>query len=1140
MANSTVSAGLAYTATVATGNSIVSASTVYVATQAAFNSTVSASFVYVATIVPAAVVLPAGGGQSVPGTRAANTGQAQGAVAGTRAANTTRSSQSSSSGSAFRTMAAPKFSPTSILDSLDGTVGYVQWRAYIGPPFRASTASDFYDWSALTLAAYTPSPSDTTLSSGVSAVATVANLTSAASFPSAGGLWLGPNAVGESWGYATYTNKSGSQVTGLTRDTVDAEYTGVHTSGAAARFWWPLDTATAEPTLRETMDSSYSAVGWEGTIGGIVAPIPAMRASHLFLMQIRELSGGAWGNWTNWLIGWTLGGTVQDNADKERPWTLQVAGLNGILSQVEVTGLRVGPPDIADNADITVSSTLSPAYKEANTGEFTGSSPNVSSSAMVDNDTETAWISGKFVGENNVLIGVANVVAENLYAIKDRVGIIQFHVNKYPGQSSGYRWLEIIVLLDYPGGNTDIVVNFQFYVDIGATLAGTTADTRLILAENPTLFAEENPENEATILDLASFQLWDAGRARYVVTTGGATDGTFTLTVDSQTTSAIAYNASAATVEAALEALSTVGLHNVRVTTGSQWNITYLVHSVTGVDAGVTGSGAGLTGGAFLITTTAVQDPFYTGASAATIFDYLEPEGGMIRITQGAPVGGDDTQAIVVYGDYVPLTGGDYAPSGVAYWTGAAMAAPTAGQTARMKFFPTAPTTSKEYWEVGKVATPGYNVLTADREWVYFSLPTMGLSLVADINSSVTSIVIGKEGQANVDGLPASGTLQFGIEQITYTAINRTTGTVSGGARGANSTTAVAHLAGDTVYVVVSGVATEGYPVDTIQIERPTGFSVPKDFLVYGSLMATARNPGDDYFTDDYTLLATVTSNAATSYSLDLSATAPRIRYLLVEVTAMSASPSRVKINELRVLIDGDVLDSTKYLASGTVAAAMDILVLAAGVPAAATTDGGGSQTVDEYTTQTDLVWPVIVDLAEFTNTRVTVGRDSKITFQSDPFWGISGTPSEGSEITRTSAAHVEINKMPVHTVGQIELTWRPPASETEDIATFPASYTTGRKAKVGPYVYADATAALAGATKRYYQMRRPYDAVVELATQGDTIRAGTVRGLNWILHDSQLAQDRTYLCIQSAHTIKNFGWNSVLTLLQLNRTDEL
>lgn len=48
-------------------------------------------------------------------------------------------------------------------------------------------------------------------------------------------------------------------------------------------------------------------------------------------------------------------------------------------------------------------------------------------------------------------------------------------------------------------------------------------------------------------------------RADYrAVDVGAATGGTFTLTVDGQTTAAIAYNASASAVKSALEALSTV------------------------------------------------------------------------------------------------------------------------------------------------------------------------------------------------------------------------------------------------------------------------------------------------------------------------------------------------------------------------------------------------------------------------------------------------------------------------------------------------------------------------------------------------------------------------------------------------------
>lgn len=47
---------------------------------------------------------------------------------------------------------------------------------------------------------------------------------------------------------------------------------------------------------------------------------------------------------------------------------------------------------------------------------------------------------------------------------------------------------------------------------------------------------------------------------------GSPTGGTFTLTFDGQTTSSIAYNASAATVQSALEALTTIGSDNVSVT----------------------------------------------------------------------------------------------------------------------------------------------------------------------------------------------------------------------------------------------------------------------------------------------------------------------------------------------------------------------------------------------------------------------------------------------------------------------------------------------------------------------------------------------------------------------------------------------
>lgn len=94
---------------------------------------------------------------------------------------------------------------------------------------------------------------------------------------------------------------------------------------------------------------------------------------------------------------------------------------------------------------------------------------------------------------------------------------------------------------------------------------------------------------------------------------GGATGGTFTLTVDGQTTAGIAYNASATSVKSALEALSTVTTATVTGTgtVADPWVITL---DDTGSDRTVTGDGSGLTGGALTVTTPVADVQFLPGA----------------------------------------------------------------------------------------------------------------------------------------------------------------------------------------------------------------------------------------------------------------------------------------------------------------------------------------------------------------------------------------------------------------------------------------------------------------------------------------------------------------------------------------------
>lgn len=63
-----------------------------------------------------------------------------------------------------------------------------------------------------------------------------------------------------------------------------------------------------------------------------------------------------------------------------------------------------------------------------------------------------------------------------------------------------------------------------------------------------------------------------------VVTVSEATGGTFTLTYNGQTTDALAYNATAATVQTKLRALSTIGTGNVNVTgsAGGPYTVTFV------------------------------------------------------------------------------------------------------------------------------------------------------------------------------------------------------------------------------------------------------------------------------------------------------------------------------------------------------------------------------------------------------------------------------------------------------------------------------------------------------------------------------------------------------------------------------------
>lgn len=127
-----------------------------------------------------------------------------------------------------------------------------------------------------------------------------------------------------------------------------------------------------------------------------------------------------------------------------------------------------------------------------------------------------------------------------------------------------------------------------------------------------------------------------------VTITGAPTGGTFTLTWSGQTTSALAFNASAAQVQAALRLLSNINGANVNVTgdAGGPYTVEFVGTLAGGNRAEMTADGASLTGGttpAVAVTTSqegmapvltiATQTAGVTGTAAQNVdlfFTYLE------------------------------------------------------------------------------------------------------------------------------------------------------------------------------------------------------------------------------------------------------------------------------------------------------------------------------------------------------------------------------------------------------------------------------------------------------------------------------------------------------------------------------------
>lgn len=381
----------------------------------------------------------------------------------------------------------------------------VQWALFVGPAWHPSSSPYFWDWTGLAADGASTLDYQSTLSSTLSSGVTSAVLTSAASFPSAGGVWIGPNGSGQAWEYCDYSGKSSNTLTGLVRESSsDREHNGIHNSGAVIRPWWKVAGDDGRLRVDMGLDDLLVATEWQYEVSGIAAPQAAFRPFHLAVLQYRL---AVTGSLLNMLVGFLDASTIRDDAKRIRSWSARSGSLANLLKRITVDGVRVGDFDAVQHSTARSSTPLGAAHKERWTGDFVAANPSFAADGVIDDDNDGIWINDRMVGTDE---------PPDTFD-----GISQIYINPPLSVNAGTRWLEFI---NHDTGSVELVAwNRDTASEVALDIPSVTLNPgeRMIIAENAARFLEENPSQQATqIFDVSGSD--DAGWFNNLKVAGGA------------------------------------------------------------------------------------------------------------------------------------------------------------------------------------------------------------------------------------------------------------------------------------------------------------------------------------------------------------------------------------------------------------------------------------------------------------------------------------------------------------------------------------------------------------------------------------------------------------------------------------------
>jgi len=516
---------------------------------------------------------------------------------------------------------------------------------------------------------------------------------------------------------------------------------------------------------------------------------------------------------------------------------------------------------------------------------------------------------------------------------------------------------------------------------------------------------------------------------------------------------------------------------------------------------------------------------------STTFFDDIDPTGSELWIRLGEL---NQWNCRMRWGHGDSYVQHEDAPSRT--WTGATITAPATGETMRYRFDITTGDAA-DYWETGMTRHVGYDLDVTLSEWAMVTFPGFGLKLTNDITDSSPGAsdplyISGPDDNPSVDGLPDSGTVVLGDEQITYSAKAADSGYVTVTARGANSTTAAIHNADDEIFILDGSVTTDAFLSKEVGWSRYSGTIYPKVFKVYTTnFVDNVRTPAESDYDQDWTLRGDVSAHAASTYTLPLSTV--RVRHILIEVYEMTSNPARVRLNEFYAYMDPANHQDGLWLDADTTADAMiTAIVENVGLPTGCVVVDETLPALDNIQTQSGGdAWTVIADLAEFTGSEVLVARDSKLHLAVNDFW--DGSIFSTLTWSRANAESIQVTSQPSQYVSQVVLPWRSADGETTGTVTFPTTPSDGAKLEVNETIYANESAALAGATRLYYMRRYPVEFTVNASIDGSAYRPLDAHIAFWQYNLDHVLVSRYCIVLSTNHTLTKGHWASELRLLQ-------